>query len=96
MKQESKEITFSRSEKTVKGVCILADDEMGEEADFFVRFGKTIVGGDGNEDFVADALAVDDGPGGPGFGKGAFEEGDHRFTRLPKWSARKRRSVGGG
>ena len=56
---------------------VFADDEVGEEANFFSKERKVIEGGDGNEEFVADALAVDHGASGPRFGESTFEEGDH-------------------
>lgn len=49
MKEEAKEISFSRSEKSVEGMSIFADHEVGEEANFFSKERKMIEGGDGNE-----------------------------------------------
>ena len=75
---------------------VFADDEVGEEANFFSKERKVIEGGDGNEEFVADALAVDHGASGPRFGESTFEEGDHGARRLPERRGRRRQYGGGG
>jgi hypothetical protein len=95
MKEEAKKISFSRSEKSVEGMSIFADHEVGEEANFFSKERKMIEGGDGNEQFVADALAVNHGASRPRFGEGTFEKGDH-LRRLPERFGRKRMYGGGG
>jgi len=95
MKEEAKEISFSRSEKSVEGMSIFADYEVGEEVNFFSNERKMIEGGDGNEQFVADALAVNHGASGPRFGEGTFEKGDH-LRRLPERFGRRRLYGGGG
>jgi hypothetical protein len=95
MKEEAKEISFSRSEKSVEGMSIFADHEVGEEANFFSKQRKMIEGGDRNEQFVADALAVNHGASGPRLGEGAFKEGDH-LRRLPERFGRRRLYGGGG
>jgi len=95
MKEEAKEISFSRSKKPVEGMSIFADYEVGEEVNFFSNERKMIEGGDGNEQFVADALAVNHGTSGPRFGEGTFEKGDH-LRRLPERFGRRRLYGGGG
>jgi len=95
MKEEAKEISFARSEKSVEGMSIFANHEVGEEVNFFSNERKMIEGGDGNEQFVADALAVNHGASGPRFGEGTFEEGNH-LRRLPERFGRRRLYGGGG
>ena len=95
MKQEAEEIAFSRGEEAVERVVILPNHQMGEKPDFFLRCGEAVVGGDRDENFVAQAVAVDYGMCGPSLVQGAFEESDH-LRSLPKRAARKRRSGGGG
>ena len=96
MKEEAKEISFSRTEKSIEGMSIFADHEVGEEANFFSKERKMIESGDRNEQFVADALAVNHGASGPRFGEGTFEEGDHGARRLPERRGRRRQYGGGG
>jgi hypothetical protein len=67
MKEKAKEIAFTRGKESVKGVSVFPNDKVGEETDFFVGLGKTIVRGDGNEEFISDSLAVNDRSGGPSF-----------------------------
>ena len=95
MQEEAKEISFPGGEETVESMGVLTHDKVGEETDFFSRFGEVIEGGDGDEEFVADALAVDDRAGGPSFGQGAFEKRDHP-RRLPEPFGRKRPYGEGG
>ena len=95
MQKEAKEIPFPRGKETVKSMGVLTHDEVGEETDFFSRFGEVIEGGDGDEEFVADALAVNHSAGGPSFGQGAFEKRDHP-RRLPEPFGRKRPYGEGG
>jgi hypothetical protein len=67
MKEKAKEIAFTRGKESVKGVSVFPNDKVGKETDFFVGLGKTIVRGDGDEEFVSDSLAVDHRAGGPSF-----------------------------
>ena len=67
MKEQAKEIAFAWGKESIKGVGIFPNDKMSEETDFFVGLGKTIVRGDGDEEFVSDSLAVDHRAGGPSF-----------------------------
>jgi hypothetical protein len=55
MEEEPKEISFAWRKESVKCVGIFPNDKMSEETDFFVRLGKTIVRGDGDEEFVSDS-----------------------------------------
>ena len=87
MEKKTKEIPFPRGKEAVEGVVVLADGEMGEEADFFAHFGEAVVGGDGNVDLVADSLSTNDRAGGPGFRQRAFDKRDH-VRKLPRRSGR--------
>jgi len=95
VKKEAKEIPFARGKEAVQGVGILSNHEMSKKADFFPNFWKVIEGGDGDEKFISDSLAIDHCTGGPSFRKSAFEKRDH-FRRLPESSGRKRLHGGGG
>jgi hypothetical protein len=53
MEKEAEKIPFAGGKETIKGVVVLADGEMGEEADFFADLGQAVVGGDGNQNLVA-------------------------------------------
>lgn len=95
VKKETKKIALPGGEETVKDVGIFPNDEVGEQSNLFVEWGKTVVGGDGDKEFVADALAVEDGAGGPSFGESAFKKRDH-LKRLPEEGGRRKQRGEGG
>ena len=75
--EEAEEVAFFSGGESVEDVGIFANDEVGEEGAGLVRGGEFIVGGHGDEDFVADALDVEDGVGGEGVEEEAAELSDH-------------------
>jgi hypothetical protein len=77
IEEEAEEVAFFIGGEAVEGVFVFADVEVGEDADLVAGFADGIDAGEGDEEFVSDAVDIDGDAIGEAMDEGSAEESDH-------------------